>query len=247
MSLISVHLQGGLGNQLFQLGFLEFLSRKTGKTSKIDKTESPRNVHSQENYIRSIFQNWQSMILPGINYSVAHEGELYKMNMPMNIMYFGYFQNYKFMDEIRDTLINKLVFNKNILSKYPDISNKIFIHVRGGDYLEPTKEIHNINLKEYYQKCIDLCKDSEFVIFTNDKNYANHYFNNKYPIIDESEVDCLYLMSQCKGGICANSSFSWWGAYLNPNRPIYMPSKWFINHEYGNYYFNGVTVVNVNV
>jgi hypothetical protein len=164
------------------------------------------------------------------------------------LIFHGYFQNFLYTDNIRDTFIPKLVFDTQILSKYPDIQNKFFIHVRGGDYLERGKEIHNINLTSYYNKCLELCPNEEFIVFTNDKEYTNKIFGNKFPIIDESEVDSLYLMSQCKGGICANSSFSWWGAYLNPNRPIYMPSKWY-NYIYipSNYYFNGVKVIDVNV
>jgi hypothetical protein len=66
----------------------------------------------------------------------------------------------------------------------------------------------------------------KFVVFTNDIPYARSLFPTT-PIIEESEVDTLLLMSRAKGCICANSSFSWWGAYLNPGRPIYFPSKWF--------------------
>ena len=58
-------------------------------------------------------------------------------------------------------------------------------------------------------------------------------------------------MSQCKGCICSNSTFSWWGAYLNPDRPIYMPSKWFAqtmsNTSNFNFYFPGVIIVDIDI
>jgi len=63
---------------------------------------------------------------------------------------------------------------------------------------------HNINLTSYYNKCLQLCQNEEFVVFTNDKEYAIKIFGSKFPIINESELDTLYLMSQCKGCICAN-------------------------------------------
>jgi len=68
-----------------------------------------------------------------------------------------------------------------------------------------------------------------------------------YSFVFESEVDSLYLMSQCgAGGICANSSYSWWGAYLNPNRMIVMPSKWYTDSRYSDgYYFNGVIKLDI--
>jgi hypothetical protein len=71
---------------------------------------------------------------------------------------------------------------------------------------------------------------NEFVIFTNDVSYALSQFPN-IPIIQESELDSLYLMSKCSGCICANSSFSWWAAYLNSERRIVIPSKW-VNGEF---------------
>jgi hypothetical protein len=89
-----------------------------------------------------------------------------------------------------------------------------------------------------------ICR-GDYVIFTNDIPYTKEYFPD-IPIITESEIDCLYLMSKAKSCICANSSFSWWGAYLNPNRPIYMPSKWYNDRSMkGNYYFKGVNIIEI--
>jgi hypothetical protein len=88
---------------------------------------------------------------------------------------------------------------------------------------------------------------THFSVFTNDRGYCEkqEYLKDlDYEIIDENELDTLYLMTQCKAGITANSSFSWWGAYLNPNRPLCIPSKWFNDVEYfiGGYFFPGCYV-----
>jgi hypothetical protein len=147
------------------------------------------------------------------------------------------------MDPIRESFISKLEFDESILQKYPQIQNKIGIHIRGGDY--KGNPYHELGLKKYYQRSMSMCPDSEFVVFTNDVEYAKNIL--KCEIIQESELDTLLLMSRCKGLICANSSFSWWGAYLNTQRPIFMPSKWYGGADQGNYYFKGVTVVDINV
>jgi hypothetical protein len=88
----------------------------------------------------------------------------------------------------------------------------------------------------------------KFSVFTNDKAYAlQHEFlkDIDHEFVDANELESLVLMSECRAGICANSSFSWWGAYLNPNRPICLPSKWFNdpNMNITGYYFPGVVII----
>jgi hypothetical protein len=227
--MLTIKLQGGLGNQLFQLGFLDYISKITGKEKYICELHSPSTVHSQNQYYETIFQEWTSLY-KNIPATIIHEHpHMIKQEWTThsgNICYMGYFQRYEYMDLIKDEFIGKLKFNTSILEKYPEISNKIFIHIRGGDYL--TIPYHNVCNKEYYDKAINHF-NSEFVIFTNDIPYAKTILPNTQ-IIEENELDTLYLMSKAKGGICANSSFSWWGAYLNSNRKIIIPSKW-VNDE----------------
>ena len=248
--MLTVKLQGGLGNQLFQLGFLDYISKITGKQKYIHELHSPSSVHSKNQYYETIFEEWKSLYqfqnayIINENPNLLYEDWKSKLNTSINTCVFGYFQRFEYMDLIRDQFIGKLKFNNSILYKYPQITNKIFIHVRGGDY--KNNPYHELNLKNYYSKCLEICKNEEFVIFTNDIPYAKNYFKD-IPIIQENELDTLYLMSQAKGCICVNSSFSWWGAYLNPNRPIFMPSKWFGNilMDKSGYYFKGVQVIEV--
>jgi hypothetical protein len=139
----------------------------------------------------------------------------------------------------------------------PDIdSSKVtdtcFIHVRGGDYVN--NPLHDVKLFEkYYDNAIKFMKNiglTKFSVFTNDKKYAiTHEFlqNIDYEFIETSnELDTLALMTRCKAGITANSTFSWWGAFLNRGRPVYMPSRWFNNSfRTEGYYFPGVEIVTV--
>lgn len=87
-------------------------------------------------------------------------------------------------------------------------------------------------------------------MFTNDIDYCKRQDflrDIDYIVIEENELDTLYLMTQCAGCIVPNSTFSWWGAFLNRNRPIYLPSKWFNDAEYNTsgHFFPGSIVVEV--
>jgi hypothetical protein len=244
--MLTVHLQGGLGNQLFQLAFLDYVQYKSGRPIYLSDLKSPKTIHSSEQYFETIFKEWR-VLYKYLSASYIHEHP--KMIQqewgmyPGNTCYVGYFQRYEYLEPIKESFIKKLRFNTSILEKYPDLNKKTFIHVRGGDYRGNL--FHEINLTSYYSKCMSKTPLKEFVIFTNDISYAREKFPD-IPVIQESEVDSLYLMSQCGACICANSSFSWWGAYLNSERPIFMPSRWFNDSTMeANYYFQDTCKINV--
>jgi len=227
---ITVHLQGGLGNQLFQLASLLCVRLCTGNRIFLDSLQSP-GAHSKENYFDTLFSKWKPYYSnkPTTplyeNPKLAYEDWNTKIeNTEGDVKLFGYFQRFEYTNPIRQEFIDSLTFDETVLQKYPDISSTFFIHVRGGDYIG--NSFHFVDLKHYYRKCMTNHHGEKFVVFTNDIPYARSLFPTT-PIIEESEVDTLLLMSRAKGCICANSSFSWWGAYLNPGRPIYFPSKWF--------------------
>jgi hypothetical protein len=247
--MLTIKLQGGLGNQLFQLAFLLYISKISGIPYFIQKLESPLTVHSREQYFESIFRNFRDKLNSSSvkrilveNSELAFEDWKTKVNSE-DTEFIGYFQRHEYTDLIRQEFIETLSFNSSILNKYPDITRKVFIHVRGGDFRKI--QDHNVDLTQYYKKCLDLSHGEEFVIFTNDIPYAKNLLPG-IQIIEESEIDSLFLMSKCKGCICANSTFSWWGAYLNPHRPIYLPSIW-INRrmDTSGLYFKGVTKIEI--
>jgi hypothetical protein len=126
----------------------------------------------------------------------------------------------------------------------------VFLHIRGGDYVNHPN--HDLKLDKYYERAIQVFPEgTAFSVFTNDKEYAlsRPYLRDiSYSFVESgNEVDDLYLMTQCKGGICANSTFSWWGAYLNTSRTLVLPSKWWNDEAWYSkgLYFNGCTIVEV--
>jgi hypothetical protein len=145
----------------------------------------------------------------------------YKQNLNLE----GYFQSYKYLTG-NEEIIKKLLTPKHNLTTI-DITS---IHCRRTDYLK-FSQYHNVLDMNYYNQAIKLCPSNKYMIFSDDINWCKNNFKGDQFIFSEgkSEVDDLSLMISCKNNIIANSSFSWWGAFLNPNvlKKIIAPQKWF--------------------
>ena len=118
-----------------------------------------------------------------------------------------------------------------------EFQSKVFIHIRGGDYLENTvnREFYGTTNQTYYQQSLrHVLSENEkqqFILFTNDMNLSEEYLGSQMDniTIDESQnsLEALAKMRACSGAIMANSSFSWWGAFLQKNKGIQIaPKKW---------------------
>jgi hypothetical protein len=246
---IKIDLEGGLGNRLFQVAFGYSLSRKTNKVLLL--CDNRINTHSNVDYSTCIlkkFLNYEDSVpIHAVRNEKKNRALVYDpsllSNSNNNIEVYGYFQNemyFKdFAEELRYFFVDKTLC-ESLKQKYPNITNSVFIHVRRTDYLSQENiNIHYVDLNKYYQACIQYVKEKYsdnvlFHIFSDDIDYCKDYtvFNNinKVFVSGENEINCLYLMSLCKlGGICCNSSFSWWGSYLNDNseKLVFFPNKWF--------------------
>lgn len=117
----------------------------------------------------------------------------------------------------------------------------VMVHIRRGDYLKESNIcVHGICSPEYYAKAESLIaektgKPLHLFIFSDDPEWVKENYQSSYPITcvdingpDEAHLD-IYLMSQCSHAIIANSSFSWWGAWLirNPHAVVTCPALWF--------------------
>ena len=113
------------------------------------------------------------------------------------------------------------------------------IHFRRTDYLEMDELYGNICTETYYENAIkeilETNKNSHFFIFSDDKEYVQNYFKEKYSHLcytvvndDLEDIEDFFLMSSCTNHILAHSSFSWWAAWLddNPASIILAPEKW---------------------
>lgn len=137
----------------------------------------------------------------------------------------GYFQSSKYFDDYASTIKEYLTPKYN--HEKIDMTS---IHVRRDDYLKYPQHHPTLNM-EYYEKAIELVGGGSFLIFSDDINWCkNHFIGNNFEFSENnSNINDLVLQSKCKNNIIANSSFSWWGAYLNSNtnKQVIAPKKWF--------------------
>ncbi len=261
--MICVDLQGGLGNQLFQIASCYGISRKHNKRLYAKFNENKHNINNL-NYCDSILRNVNNIM--NINEQISLESiyredgkhVLLYVDIPNNYnnaLFVGYFQNDKYFKDYKNEIYDLFRIPDDIknylINKYSNLENKYFIHFRRGDYLEV--EMHNINLINYYNNCLNLLdKNIELLVFSNDIEYCKTVdFLKDYNLtfVDENEINSLYLMSLCRlGGICANSSYSWWGSYLNenPDKKVFMPNKWFNNDYLNDIYYENVRIIDIN-
>lgn len=159
-----------------------------------------------------------------------------------NRYYWGYWQHIDYINQVEDLLRDNLIFppikdaeNLHIQDLIQQ-HNSISLHVRRGDYLQEPL-FKDICTEEYYQKSIKYMLETQesplFIIFSNDISWCKAQFNDLNAIFVEhnsgiNSFKDMQLMSKCKHHIIANSSFSWWGAWLNdsPDKIVISPRKW---------------------
>jgi hypothetical protein len=159
-----------------------------------------------------------------------------------SIYYKGYWQHAMYLNDIEAELKSCLIFpefklEKNIsLSKYIATNESVSLHVRRGDYVQH-KAFGGICDLSYYQRAVEevksRVKEPTFIVFSDDIQWCKDNLNlEEAKFVDWNSGDNSYrdmqLMSLCKHNIIANSSFSWWGAWLNANenKKVICPDKW---------------------
>lgn len=164
----------------------------------------------------------------------------------------GYWQNYRYVQNVKEILYERFEFprieNEKIVRLIECISNEnsVSLHIRAGDYLLPENvEIFgNICTLQYYkdaiQKITEKIKTPMFFVFSNDINWCkqnipleNVIWMDEISLPEHEDWVEMYLMSCCKHNIIANSSFSWWAAWLNknPKKIVVAPKQWLKNVE----------------
>jgi hypothetical protein len=271
-----IKIKGGLGNQLFQYAFGRYFSICNNVEVKIDngintnKQDTYRAytldrfnitifLASKEEILKAKYPIYMiSKVLIGIRTKVFHK---YNIGYVPNILktkqkYLdGFWQSYKYPNQIRDILLKEITLKEPLENKYQQIleqiknTNSVSIHLRRGDYINDpkTKSAHLAFGLEYYEQAIKIVTgkipDPTFFIFSDDIDWVRNNLKTNLPTVFVSRPEIkdfeeLIIMSKCKNNIIANSTFSWWGAWLNqnPNKVVIAPKRW--NNKFQKEYNN---------
>jgi len=175
---------------------------------------------------------------------VQYNADFFKL--PDNIYLEGYFQSEKYFINIADIIRSEFTVKNELASKNKNVAEiiqdtqSVSICVRRGDYVTDPKanKTHGICSLDYYYRCIEQINQNikypHFFVFSDDIEWCKSNLKIGFPVVfvDHNGTDKAYenlrLISFCKHNIIANSTFSWWGAWLNPNKDklVLAPRKW---------------------
>lgn len=255
--------KGGLGNQMFQYAFYLSLLNKGANASidttmyeivkmhngfELSRVFGIQHSSAQASFILKKWIQFLSRYRPKL---LVYKDSAYKYDK--DVFYasqkylLGDWISYLYFEDI-ECIIKKNYSFKDINSTNLDTAaimkstNSVSIHIRRGDYLNLTN--YNVCDEKYYTDAIKAIKERVvnpvFYIFSNDIVWSTEFikkFDVRYIIVDNNQgadsYQDMYLMTQCKHNIIANSTFSWWGAWLNDNshKIVIAPNKWFRNNN----------------
>lgn len=247
---VSVRLTDGLGNRLFQVAAMLGYAERYGHTPVfvrewILENESHPSPYTITDYFPDIPVYATADSLPN-NSAPWHT---YTMNgddcytyvplapqMDKNVKLVGYFQS----DRYFPTQLRPLPAALCAVPQFP-YERTAFLHVRRGDYLSPYTAHHRVDLTAYFKRALSvLDSDTLILVCSDDMLWCMENLPSMYPEIDRkrwlwmradaTDLETLMAMARCrKGAICANSTFSWWGAYFahkNGCPYVCMPAIW---------------------
>jgi hypothetical protein len=261
-NLIVIKLKGGLGNQLFQYAtakalsidkkselFLDKSSYIYSKTQKfgLDNFNLELNFYKKNKWLFKLGR----FLKLSISYQekkISYDSSLFNLSHK-NIFLEGYFQSEIYFNKYRDEflkdfkLLSPLKIESKKMLEILKKRNSVSLHFRRGDYLLKQNEIHNVDKSTYYKEAVEYIESKiqnpVYFVFSDDMDWVKKNFKSDKKIfyVDFNDAatnyEDLILMSSCKHNIITNSSFSWWGAWLNTNEEkiVVAPKKWFNGNE----------------
>lgn len=238
---VSCTIGDGLGNRLFQIAAMLGYAERHGHTPVFVKEWiKPNPTQPGGNTIFDYFPTipivaydavwslveWTEIKQEFTNAMTYHDLPHIKGNVKLS----GSFQSEKYFPTggVRLTGLPATVFANPTL----------FLHVRRGDYLHPFNTHHYVEMEQYYERALGLFpSDANVLVCSDDMAWCKEFLPRRYPFVGANkwiwfhgdEYKTLSAMMACRlGGICANSTFSWWGAYLglSADMLVTMPSVW---------------------
>ena len=238
---------GQLGNQMFQYAALKGIAAKHNY-----KTIIPSHpdviVDALGNKLRiELFDAFDLPMGPMDVGYVPHDRNLQEPhyhfsqelldNCPDNVSLVGYFQSEKYFKHIEDDIRNLFAPKEESLSCWAStqhlFDNPVALHIRRGDFLINSVHHHNLSMKYYETALRAFGKERQVIIFSDDTDWCKQqplFEGDRFLVCEGGgPYTDLYMMSKCDDFIIANSTFSWWGAWLsrNEDKLVIYPDRWF--------------------
>lgn len=214
-----------------------------------------RLTPTRAQFVRWLIEKLKRRLLPYYTWSVIKERSLAfdpnVLKIGGNVYLIGYWQSERYFTDVARLIRNEFTLrgdpdeiNRQTLEHLASV-NSVSLHIRRGDYVtDPAaaKAIGFVGL-DYYFRAIEyltgIVSEPEFFVFSDDIQWAQANLRLSHPLHfvthngAEKDYEDLQLMSHCKHHIIANSSFSWWGAWLsdNPAKVVIAPRRWFRQFE----------------
>lgn len=237
---------GQLGNQMFQYASTKGISKKVG-VDFIIPDHNEVVVDALGNKLRVELFNVFTLDPSNRGYvniepeDYTHESSfefdegLFDLDPKKDTSLLGYFQTEKYFKHIESEIREDFSFQEKYIAECADIveqfDNPIALHIRRGDFLINSDNHANLPLGYYEESLRRFDPDRQVVIFSDDAEWCKeqNLFDDDRFLVSEGNgpYHDLYLMSKCSDFIIANSTFSWWGAWLANTGKVVAPSFWF--------------------
>jgi hypothetical protein len=238
---------GRLGNQMFQYAALRGIAKNRGYEWCIPNHNTEVDDGIGNKLRTELFDCFNLINLSKQNIFILDQGhaplvqekffhfdeELFNL-CPNDVSLYGFFQSEKWFKHIESQIKDDFSFKTEILEPcqdmIKDVQNPVSLHIRRGDFV--FNENHPVQSLEYYEQALSYFdKDNSVIVFSDDPNWCNEqklFSDDRFLIAEgNSNYVDLCLMTLCKGHIIANSSFSWWGAWLADSKKVIAPKNWF--------------------
>lgn len=223
--------------ELDKLGLSKYVGNQE-EIKAIKKYVDPRRLHNKI----------CNLVLPYYRHSLVRERAYHfdpnLLKVRKNVYLSGFWQSEKYFSDDAERLLEAIRFEQvNHLAPIKEqivSSHSVGVHIRRGDYASDpqVKALHGLVPMEYYERAIEFLRneipDLSIFVVTDDPAWVTDNFKvGSFEVLSgkhtRDSVDDLYLFSLCQYNVTANSSFSWWGAWLNQNKnkKVICPKNWF--------------------
>ena len=231
---------GRFGNQMFQFAALKGIARNRGFQYCIPPSYQKDEWYDHQLFIPFKLKNTNHLNVqyiddtrPTVLEETFYFNEKLFNECPDWVTIQGFFQTERYFKHIQEEIKGDFTFNDDVLgpamNAMSSFENPISLHVRRTDYVTNTN--HTVLPLEYYKKALETFPNRQVLVFSDDPKWCfeQSMFNDDRFMISENTNQYLdmCLMTLCKGHIIANSSFSWWGAWLANSEHVVAPAGWF--------------------